>query len=384
MAARYEPQDWLAREDSFLAPYAMHAGKSRGRRHADEPHPYRTVFQRDRERIVHSTAFRRLMHKTQVIVAQTNDHHRTRLTHTLEVAQISRTIARRLALNEDLTEAIALSHDLGHPPFGHTGEDLLNERLQSHGGFDHNVHALRVVEVLEERYPGFSGLNLSWEVREAFVHHAKRRDAVVCAEYMADGGPTLEAQVVDATDSLTYDTHDIDDALGLELITFEELDGVPLWKKAAAQVWQRDMPRDIFRTGVIRLLIDWQVNDLLAHTLDNLREQRIETVEDVRQASIPLVGCSPALEPLKKELETFLHERVYRHYRVMRMKLKGRRILNSLFNEFIQHPELLPDHFTRRRPHDPLERIVGDYLAGMTDRFAQQEFLRLFHPSADV
>lgn len=384
MAALFEPPDWLDREDSVLAPYAMHARASRGRRHAEEPHPYRTQFQRDRERIVHSTAFRRLMHKTQVIVAQTNDHHRTRLTHTLEVAQISRTIARRLALNEDLTEAIALSHDLGHPPFGHTGEELLNEVLRDHGGFDHNVHALRVVEVLEERYPGFGGLNLCWEVREAFVHHAKRRDAVVCAEYLADGGPLLEAQVVDAADSLTYDTHDIDDALGLGLITFDELDGVALWKRVAADVWQPELTPDLFRTGVIRALIDMQVRDLVGHTLEQLRQERIETVADVRNFAAPLAQCSPDLQPLKSQLEAFLHERVYRHYRVMRMKHKGRRILAALFAEFMLHPELLPDHFTRRRQSDPLPRVVGDYLAGMTDRYAQQEYLRLFQPSADV
>lgn len=380
----FEPPDWLEREDSVLAPYAMRARDSRGRRHAEEPHPYRTLFQRDRERIVHSTAFRRLMHKTQVIVAQTNDHHRTRLTHTLEVAQISRTIARRLALNEDLTEAIALSHDLGHPPFGHTGEELLDECLGSIGGFDHNLHALRVVEELEERYPGFAGLNLSWEVREAFVQHAKRRDLPEHAEYRGAGSPLLEAQVVDATDSLTYDTHDIDDALGLELITFDELDGVTFWKQAAEQVWKPDMPADIFRTGVIRLLIDWQVRDLIAHTQERLRQERVAAVADVRRVSAPLVSCSPELQPLKTELEQFLHARVYRHYRVMRMKLKGRRILQALFTEFQLHPELLPDHFIKRRQHDPLERVIGDYLAGMTDRFAQQEYLRLFHPSMEV
>src|SRR5436309_782364 len=186
-APLFDPPDWHDREDAVLAPYAMRTRASRGRRHPEEPHPYRALFQRDRERLVHSTAFRRLMHKTQVIVAQTNDHHRTRLTHTLEVAQISRTIARRLALNEDLTEAIALSHDFGHPPFGHAGEATLNECLKDHGGFDHNLHALRLVEVLEERYPNFPGLNLTWEVREAFVQHSKRRDLAEIQQYLAAG-----------------------------------------------------------------------------------------------------------------------------------------------------------------------------------------------------
>jgi dGTPase len=378
-----DPPDWLDREDGVLAPYAMHARFSRGRQYPEESHPYRTIFQRDRERIVHATAFRRLMHKTQVFVAQTNDHHRTRLTHTLEVAQISRTLSRRLALNEDLTEAIALSHDLGHPPFGHAGEETLNELLKDHGGFDHNLNALRIVEWLEERYPDFPGLNLSWEVREAFVQHAKSRPPEI-QHYRTAGSPLLEAQVVDATDSLTYDTHDIDDALGLGLITFEELEGVEFWRLAAAKVRRPGLSAEVFRTGVVRHLIDWQVRDLVAHSLESLKRERIQTVEDVRHFPGLVIGCGPELGPLKAGLERFLRERVYRHYRVMRMAHKGRRIIRALFEEFCRHSELLPDRFTRRRKDDPLERIVGDYLAGMTDRYAQKEFLRLFHPSADL
>jgi dGTPase len=379
-----EPPDWLDREDAVLAPYAMHARASRGRAHPEPPHPYRTMFQRDRERVVHATAFRRLMNKTQVIVAQTNDHHRTRLTHTLEVAQISRTLSRRLALNEDLTEAIALSHDLGHPPFGHAGEDMLDDCLKDHGGFDHNLHALRLVELLEERYPDFPGLNLSWETREAFVQHSKRRDEPSVCEYLAAGRPLLEAQVVDAADSLTYDTHDVDDALGLGLLTLEELDEVEMWRRAGAEVRRPGLSADLVRTGVVRHLIDWQVRDMVAHTLDQLRKNRIQSVEDVRRAGGPLVGCSPELAPLKSDLERFLHERVYRHYRVMRMKHKGSRIIRALFDEFCSHPELLPGRFTRRRDGDPLPRVVGDYIAGMTDRFAQQEYLRLFQPLPEV
>src|SRR5262245_35703333 len=243
-----DPPDWLDREDAVLAPYAMPARASRGRRHTEPPHPYRTIFQRDRERIIHCTSFRRLMHKTQVIVAQTNDHHRTRLTHSLEVAQISRTLSRRLALNEDLTEAIALSHDLGHPPFGHAGEDALDDLLKEHGGFDHNLHALRVVELLEERYPNFPGLNLSGEVREAFAQHSKRRNDPATREYVAAGRPLLEAQVVDATDSLTYDTHDIDDALGLGLITLKELGELAIWRTAVGESGINDTDDEVFQT----------------------------------------------------------------------------------------------------------------------------------------
>jgi dGTPase len=380
----FEPPDWLDREDAVLAPYAMHTRVSRGRRYPEPPHPYRHLFQRDRERLVHSTAFRRLMHKTQVIVAQTNDHHRTRLTHTLEVAQISRTLARRLALNEDLTEAIALSHDLGHPPFGHTGEEVLNECLSAHGGFDHNLHALRIVEILEERYPDFPGLNLTWEVREAIVHHSKHHNQSEYRPYLEAGQPLLEAQVVDAADSLTYDTHDLDDALGLGLISLEELEAVEFWRRAADSVRQLVLSADLFRTGVVRRLIDWQVRDMVAHSLERIKQERIASVEDVRHASGLVVGCSRELAPLKAGLEQFLHQNVYRHHRVQRMAHKGRRILQALFDEFCHQPELLPDHFTRRRRDDPLPRVVGDYLAGMTDRFCQQEFLRLFHPSTEL
>src|SRR5438309_5812365 len=226
----FEPPDWLDREEEVLAPYAMRTRQSRGRHHPEDPHPYRTLYQRDRDRIVHATAFRRLMYKTQVLVNQTSDHHRTRLTHTLEVAQISRTSARQLGLNEDLTEAIALAHDLGHPPFGHAGEDALQECMRAHGGFEHNRHGLRIVELLEYRYPDFPGLNLSWEVLEAQAMHSKRREAPEIQEFTATGQPLLEAQVVDAADSLAYDTHDLDDALSLGLITPTDLEEVAFWR----------------------------------------------------------------------------------------------------------------------------------------------------------
>src|SRR3954463_10208774 len=268
MSSPITTDDWLEFEDRWLAPYAMPSRASRGRRHAEPDHPYRSLYQRDRERITHCTAFRRMTGKTQVLVASVNDHHRTRLTHTLEVAQISRTVARRLRLNEDLTEAIALSHDLGHPPFGHAGERALAECLQGHGGFDHNLYGLRRVEVLEERYPDYPGLNLSWELREAFVQHSRCRDLPECREYLTEGGPLLEAQLVDACDSLAYGTHDTDDALGIGLITLDDLTEVELWGRAAAAVRRRHpgLPAEAFRTAVIRELIAWQVNDLIEET----------------------------------------------------------------------------------------------------------------------
>jgi dGTPase len=382
----FVPPDWLDREDEVLAPYAMRTRRSRGRRHAEEPHPFRTLYQRDRDRIVHSTAFRRLMYKTQVLVNQTNDHHRTRLTHTLEVSQISRTIARRLGLNEDLTEAIALAHDLGHPPFGHAGEEELNLCMREHGGFEHNQHALRIVELLEYRYADFPGLNLSWEVLEAQAMHSKRRDEPEIQEYRKAGQPLLEAQVVDAADSLAYDTHDIDDALGVGLITFADLEECDFSRRAAARVRQRhgELRPEQFQPTVVRALIEWQVTDLLEHTRQMLRRHRIRTVEDVRQASAVLVGLSPEVQALQAGLEEFLHRRVYRHPRVMRMATKGRRFLRALFDEYCRSPEQLPERYGRRARAGSVQRTVCDYVAGMTDRYAQDEYLRLFQPYTNV
>jgi dGTPase len=364
----------------------MRARLSRGRRHPEDPHLFRTPYQRDRDRIVHSTAFRRLMYKTQVLITQTNDHHRTRLTHTLEVAQISRTIARQLGLSEDLTEAIALAHDLGHPPFGHAGEDALQECMRDHGGFEHNRHGLRIVEVLEYRYPDFPGLNLSLEVLESFATHSKRHDDPAVQEFRALGQPLLEAQVVDAADSLAYDAHDVDDALSIGLITREELAEVPFWQQAVERV-RRKHPQvgDLqFQPAVVRALIDWQVGDLLTYTSRRLQEERIGSIADVRRSPHVLVGASPDVRQLKAELESFLHQRVYRHQRVARMATKGQRLLRALFAEFCRVPRLLADRYFQRTEREPVQRVVCDYLAGMTDRYAQDEYLRLFQPYTPV
>lgn len=382
----FEPPDWLEREDEVLASYAMRTRQSRGRRHPEEPHPFRTLYQRDRDRIVHSTAFRRLMYKTQVLVNQTSDHHRTRLTHTLEVAQISRTIARQLGLNEDLTEAIALAHDLGHPPFGHTGEEELNACMRDHDGFEHNQHGLRIVEVLEYRYADFPGLNLSWEVLEAMAVKSKRRHLPELRAYLAAGGPLLEAQVVDACDSLAYDTHDIDDALSIGLIAPADLQEVEFWRRAEADARGRHpvLGPLQYQPTVVRALINWQVADLLEHTRQRLRQESIRTVDDVRRAREPVVAPSPEVRALKADLERFLHRRVYRHHRVMRMSVKGSTVLRRLFEEFCRTPQLLPERYFRRTQDETTERIVCDYLAGMTDRYAQDEYLRLFQPYTDV
>ncbi|MBN9519617.1 deoxyguanosinetriphosphate triphosphohydrolase [bacterium] len=384
----------------------MRSAASRGRRYPEPGHPYRSLYQRDRERVVHCTAFRRMTGKTQVLVASVNDHHRTRLTHTLEVAQVARTVARRLRLNEDLTEAIALAHDIGHPPFGHAGEDALNECLRPHGGFNHNLFGLRRVDELEERYPDFPGLNLSSEVREAFVQHAGPLDTAACAEFAGVGRPLLEAQVVDVVDSLAYDTHDTDDALGLGFITLDDLAPVEFWGRAAERVKAHTpgLTGNPFRTAVVRELLAWQVTDLLEETARRVEAARVRSVADVRAAAGPLVGFSPEVRHLKAGLERFLRGRVYRHHRVLRMTANGKRILTALFHEYVAHPELLPEKHLRRwdgaeavtgppppgwvtanrQPLSGLPRVVGDYLAGMTDRFAQQEYRRLFLPSIDL
>lgn len=384
----------------------MTSRASRGRRHPEPPHPYRTLYQRDRERVVHCTAFRRMTGKTQVLVASVNDHHRTRLTHTLEVTQLARTVARRLRLNEDLTEAIALAHDIGHPPFGHAGEDALDGCLKPFGGFDHNLFGLRRVDELEERYPQFPGLNLSFEVREAFIQHSGRTDAPEAAEFRGCGGPLLEAQVVDIVDSIAYDTHDTDDALGLGFITLDELAGVEFWHRATERVHRHTpgLSGNPLRIAVVRELLAWQVTDLLDETSRRLADAKVRSVDDVRSATTPLVGFTPEVRTLKAGLERFLHERVYKHHQVLRMTAIGRRVLQALFAEYVRCPELLPEKHLRRwtgankliGPPPPgwvtasrtaldcLERVVADYLAGMTDRYAQQEYRRLFLPSAEL
>ncbi len=383
----------------------MRDDQTRGRTHVEPSHPFRTAYQRDRERIVHSSAFRRMTGKTQVLVASVNDHHRTRLTHTLEVTQVARTVARRLRLNEDLCEAIALAHDIGHPPFGHAGEDALNFCLSGVGGFNHNLYGLRRVDTLEERYPEFPGLNLTYELRESFIGHSKRFSSHEADEFRDSGSALLEAQVVDLVDSIAYDTHDIDDALGLGFVTLEELKDVEFWQTTQRQIRAiyPQLHGQALRTAVVRELLALQVNDLLTETQTRIADAKIRTLADVRTASTPVVALSFSVEILKRGLEQFLRERVYRHHRVLRMTANGKRILKALFDEYARAPELLPERHLRRwrgaesiagPPLEPLlpgrvqldslETVVGDYLAGMTDRFAQQEYRRLFLPSIDL
>jgi dGTPase len=369
------------REGATLAGYAMLSSRARGRSYEEAGPRYRSCFQRDRDRIVHSTAFRRLEYKTQVFVNHEGDHYRTRLTHTLEVAQISRSIARALALNEDLVEAIALAHDLGHPPFGHAGEEALNELMSDHGGFNHNAQSLRVVDHLERRYPDFPGLNLSWEIRESIIKHGAGKN--VPEEFEPDLQPLLEAQLADLADSLAYSNHDIDDGLRSRFICLEELRQVRLWAEAEERVkaLHPSVDAKIMVARAVSHLIDLQVRDLIEATHERLRRHGIDSVEKVRAHAGPLVGFSASMEALIQEMQMFLLEKLYRHYRTLKMAEKAKRFVKEIFLDYVRNPRQLPPTFQASAARgEETHRVICDYLAGMTDRYCQDEYLRLFHP----
>jgi dGTPase len=361
-----------AREAWLLAPYAMRSAASAGRKYPEPPHPYRSPFARDRDRIVHSAAFRRLAYKTQVFTGELGDYHRSRLTHTLEATSIARTIGRASRLNEDFIEALALVHDIGHPPFGHSGEEVLDGCLREFGGFSHNRQALRIVEHLERRYPAFAGLNLSQEVLEGQAVRANKMSPDVRT-------PWLEAQVVDAADSIAYDTHDADDALELGLLTLDDLLAEPLWSEAADRVRRRyaALAATELRRAVLHELIDWQVGDLLARTTASLADLHIDSVAAVR-SNPRVVQPSAELAEKKVALEKMLHGRVYRHPQVLRMRSEAQAALGEMFAGYCARPELLPEKFRGQAEQFGLERSTADYLAGMTDRFALREHARLF------
>jgi dGTPase len=367
-------------EDLVLAPYAMHSSASAGRRYAEPEHAYRTPYQRDRDRIVHSAAYRRLSYKTQVFTGELGDYHRTRLTHTLEVASIARTLARTLALNEDLAEALALMHDIGHPPFGHAGEEVLNDCLADCGGFDHNRQALRTVEKLEVRYPDFAGLNLTAEVLDGQARRVRTDPLSVAAQdtTVRQDAPLLEVQIVDAADSVAYDTHDADDALELGLLSLDELIEEPLWQEAAARVRRKyvALAGDQLRRAVLRELIDWQVSDLLATVVRTFRERDIESVDDVRRCGLLVVPSPEVAEP-KRIFEAFLFERVYRHPNVLATRRGAKQQLHAMFHALIAGQAGLPEKFIAIAEVEGPARAAADYLAGMTDRYARQEYERL-------
>jgi dGTPase len=358
------------RERALLAPYALHSSQSAGRKYPEPEHPYRGPFQRDRDRIVHTSAYRRLSFKTQVFTGDLGDYHRTRLTHTLEVASVSRTVGRALALNEDLIEALALVHDLGHPPFGHAGEDVLHRCLAAIGGFSHNQHALRLVEELETRYHNFPGLNLSREILAGQSFRARKTPDA--------GSPLLEVQAVEAADSIAYDTHDADDALELGLLALDALLETPLWAAAHQRIRRRftALEPDELRRVLLHELIDWQVSDLLASASHQLALLAIDSPDAARSVR-PIIAASRELAEQKEELEKFLHARVYRHPHVLANRIAAQAMLDEMFARLTTQPELLPPDAQRRVATAGLERTVGDYLAALTDRGAQREHARL-------
>ena len=370
------------REDIYLASYAMKSMNTRGRAHSEDEHPYRSVYQRDRDRIIHSTAFRRLEYKTQVFVNHEGDYYRTRLTHSIEVAQIARSISRALCLNEDLSEAIALAHDLGHTPFGHSGEDALRILMKNHGGFEHNIQGLRVVDILEKRYSQFSGLNLSWEVRESIAKHKLLSDDPNVIKFDLNKQPLLEAKIVDIADSIAYDNHDIDDSLKAGLITESGLQEVELWRYAKEKVSEQysNLTKEMQNIHTIKYLINMEVTDLITHTQFMIEEMKIKTTDDVQRCKERLVSFSPEISKKKQELQEFLQQNAYSHYRVVRMSDKAKRFVEELFNAFIENPMQLPPEHQKWIEEAGLYQGVCDYIAGMTDRFAQDEYLKLFYP----
>jgi dGTPase len=373
-----------------LAPYAVQAGTSRGRLHPEPESPTRSPFQRDRDRVIHSTAFRRLQYKTQVFVNHEGDFYRTRLTHSIEVAQIARSIARALRLDEDLTEALALAHDLGHPPFGHAGEEALNLAMKPFGGFDHNAQSLRVVTLLESRYAAFDGLNLTWETLEGLVKHngPLSRPPAYIADYSARHPLELttyasaEAQVASLADDIAYHSHDLDDGMRARLFGPDDISHLPVVGEAlqAARLASLDVPPPRLRHETIRRVLNVLVNDVIAESARRLGKLAPAGAEAVRRAKAPVIAFSPPLAEANRTIKDFLYARMYRHWRVNRMTTKARRLTEALFRLLHADPSLLPDDWRARAGEAGTVKaagVVGDYIAGMTDRFAADEHRRL-------
>ena len=369
------------RERLVLSPYAQFSFESRGRVYEEEPPEFRTHYQRDRDRVIHSRAFRRLEYKTQVFLNGTGDHLRTRLTHTMEVAAIARNIARALRLNEDLTETIALAHDLGHSPFGHKGEAALDRSMKAHGGFEHNRQSLRIVELLEQKYPRFAGLNLTWEVREGLAKHCTQFDQPGARKAFPAKSPSLEAQVANLADEITYYSHDLDDGLTARLLSEDQLfRDVEAWRQAARRVRRQfgQLPDESRRYYIIRCIIDDEVKDVIETSEAAIKMAGVKSADDVRLKPKALIRYSPRRRHLNAELRRFLHRNVYYNPEVHEPNRRAVRMLEELFLHFMQHPQQLGEQFRRRARKDGWPRAVCDYLAGMTDCFAIQEHQRLF------
>jgi dGTPase len=372
-----------ADEGRILAPFAQKSSESRGRSYPEARHSFRTEFQRDRARIIHSRAFRRLEYKTQVFLNGTGDHLRTRLTHSIEVASISRTIARALSLNEDLAEAIALAHDLGHSPFGHSGEEMLAECMREHGGFDHNRQSLRVVELLETGYPDFAGLNLTFEVREGLQKHEASYDWPEAGDEKYHS-PSLEAQVANLADEITYYSHDLDDAVDFEILSSGQLEENALWRSSQDSVMARypDVREPALHKIIIRDLIDVQVRDAVATSAAAIAGASIRSADEARRQPAPLVSYSDGLWQANRELRRFLYKNVYYHPRVAEVNRRACEMLRSVFEAYVIAPDLLGDAAAKRIESEGLHRTICDYIAGMTDRYLLEEHERLNQAAA--
>ena len=373
------------REDAWLAPYAQRSSATRGRVHAEPPPEWRTHFQRDRDRVIHSRAFRRLEYKTQVFLNGTGDHLRTRLTHTMEVAGISRNIARALRLNEDLAETIALAHDLGHSPFGHSGESVLDRLMRGHGGFEHNRQSLRVVDALEQKYPGFPGLNLTWEAREGLMKHDAVKEMPGSGPDFEVKSPSLEAQVANLADEITYYSHDLDDGIDCGLLSEAALErDVEVWGQATALVRRKHprIPVETRRFFTIRVIIDEQVKDVVRTTEAAIRSARVASPDDVRRLARPLVRYSPERRRRNLELRKYLYRQLYYNPVVNEPNQRAVRMLAELFRHFLAKPADMGEGARRRLRREDRHRAVCDYLAGMTDRYAMLEHARIFGPPA--
>ena len=375
---------WEEIEDDIIASYGVKGFYTMGRKYKEQEHSFRTPFQRDRDRIIHSTAFRRLEYKTQVFVYHEGDYYRNRLTHTIEVQQIARTIARVLRLNEDLVEAISLAHDIGHTPFGHKGEQTLDDLLKKCdcGGFEHNRQGLRVVDVLENRYAEFPGLNLTFEVREGIIKHKTSWDTPAgdeLKEFLEFKSPSLEAQVVNFADEIAYTSHDIDDGIKSGILLEKDLLEIRIWKELCEDCRVSGVDGQTRRRSLVRYLINFLVTDLVQQSEKIIMAVDPKSVDEVRQSE-SLIRYSKEVSAKHDELRAFLLDKMYNHYRVVRMAQKASRIICELFNAFVQEPRQLPPHIQERQKKDKVQRVVCDYIAGMTDRFAQKEYRRLFDP----
>jgi dGTPase len=369
-------------EEQDLAPYGIRSKASKGRSFPENEPAYRTAFQRDRDRILHTTAFRRLEYKTQVFIISEGDYYRTRLTHTLEVAQIGRTIARALGANEDLVEAICLAHDLGHSPFGHSGETVLNRLLKDHGGFDHNKQSLRIVTKLERRFQDFPGLNLTWEVREGIVKHETEYDIADASDYDPELRGHLEAQIANAADEIAYTAHDLDDGLRSGMISPNLLGGLALWEILVESVgWHDPVLDELSRHQLIRRLIGMTVTDLVSATSQRLVDNRVNTAEQLQRLVFNVIGLSEDMNRRNRQLKDFLYNNLYRHPRVVRMQVKAEQIITDLYQAYQDEPSILPQHVQSLIEKHDLERTICDYIAGMTDRYALEEHNKLFDPS---